>query len=41
VDNLLLVAFAQCQHEEIIFPIAFVDVVSKVSVKGQNNVFKN
>jgi len=36
-----LVAFAQCQHEEIIFPIALVDVVNKVSVKGQNNVFKN
>lgn len=36
-DVIRLVAFTQCQHEEIIFPVTLVDVVSEVPVKWQNN----
>ncbi len=32
-----LVAFAQRQHKEIVFPVALVDEVSEVSMKWQNN----
>jgi len=37
VRHFFLIAFAQCQHEEIIFPVALVDVISEVSVKWQNS----
>lgn len=32
--NQQLITLAQCQHQEIIFPVTFVYVVNKISEKG-------